>query len=61
MVCKGRYCIFIVLPFSSRENDSSTLRVDAFGFENGREIPFSYVSGYVWTGSGSEYCQAETD
>ena len=31
------------------ENDSNTLRVDGYFFENGKKNPFSKISGYVWT------------
>ena len=49
-------------PFSNRsrhvctdENDSKTIRVDAYLFKNGKnKIPFSNENGYVWTGPPSE-------
>ena len=42
--------LFSVLVWTG-ENDSNTLRVDAYFFENGENKSlFSKISGYVWMG-----------
>ena len=44
---------FSVFVWTS-ENDSSTLCMDAYFFENGeKKSPFSKISGYMWTGPQS--------
>ena len=45
MTCKGHYHVFVW----TGENESDTLRVDAYFFGHRKNFPFSKISGYVWT------------